>query len=295
MRTKTTFLVTLLLTPFFAPAPAAGAASAPAAESIRELRDLLARGDCDTVLDRVSEMRRSAPRHPDLLALEANCRMREDRVIERRFDEDMYERLILGTGRDSLPARAKQLLERVDVRFSRKSVRRASELFLQAVEAAPYRADIVVGATAALVDMGEDEAARDVLAEHSRVIDAGAARELDEAAGDFLRTRRLERAAAFAEILRSALPRSPLGPALAARVHLARFRAVPAIEELERAVELDPSNLALREELVRLLIAARRFDRAFEAASSHAVEDLSLAVSVALTRSHGRIVPAGPI
>jgi len=64
---------------------------------------------------------------------------------------------------------------------------------------------------------------------------------------------------------------------------------------MERALARDPANPRLRAEVVRLSMAARRFDRALELAISGAADDLQLAYWLGLIRSRSGIVSSLPV
>jgi tetratricopeptide (TPR) repeat protein len=231
-------------------------------ERLAELEGLVGSGRCAQALADLEPLREQHPHDPDLMVLEANCRVRQAESSERVFDQMAFERLRIGLGQARMTQEMNKRFYRVQRVFNEQAVRDALGLFRRAIETAPHRADLVIGTAAVLVHTGRVDEALELIAAHREGLSENEVSEIVQIVQDRINERQFETAERLVEGLAEQFPEHE-GPYVArASMALARHRALDAIEQLETARRLAPYNDAVAFELNRLRLLAGQLDEA---------------------------------
>ncbi len=240
-------------------------AGPPAGETwqkrLDEVRDLVGAGRCDEALTKLEVLRRERRRDPDLLTLEANCLVNRARHLERRFQPELNDRLLIGLGTRRLPPEFTQRMVRIELRFDRGPVRRALALFRKARRLAPERRDFVVGSIAVMSQVGRTDEAIELLERRADILTPADRQDLRAIVSDLLALQQSGSAGRLAQTMGRLFPGDPAAAAARIQVALAREREDldEALEARRSVAELPADARSLDRRLARRLLIARRW------------------------------------
>lgn len=254
-------------------------------DRLTELSTLVQEHECEKALSQIAALRRDHPRQPDLMTLEANCRLSMGRSTNHHFDGQRYLWLHLATGTETLPKQVMSSLETLQLHFEPEAKTRALELFTAALEEEPSRPDMLIGAIAAHLDTGEIDTGLSLLRAHAGSLDPDSAASLGEMVFDYLRTGRPTTASRLADAIVHSRPDLGDGFAAQALVALDQGRALDGIALLAKAREAGNRRPALRRELGRLQLLCRRWDDAVATLLPQASAHPEVEIQLALARS----------
>jgi tetratricopeptide (TPR) repeat protein len=231
-------------------------------ERLAELERLVGAGRCAQAIAELEPLREQHPDDPDLMVLEGNCRVRQAESQERVFDQLAFERLRIGLGQERMTREMNKRFYTARRTFDEATLSEALELFRAAIEAAPDRADLVIGTAAVLVHVAKVDEALDLIGSHRDRLNDDDVSQIVQIVQDRVAEGQLDTAERLVAGLEKQFPEHE-GPHVArASLALARHRALDAIERLETARELAPYNDAVALELNRLRLLAGRLDEA---------------------------------
>lgn len=260
---RAVLLVTLAFVLALPPASADPAeAETGSGDVVAELQELVRTGRCEEALSRIGALGGAAASNPDLLVLEANCLVLGAGEGERVFDGVLYERVRLALGAERMPPELSKSFYRNEIKHDPEVIARAEELFGRALDAAPDRADLVVGAVAMFAQLGRPGPALEIVRRHADALGREDLPELGKIVEDQLVRRRIDVARTLADGLAEALPERAEPEIARGRASLAEHRALPAIAAFARAHELARHNQAVTAELNRLRLIAGRSEEA---------------------------------
>lgn len=275
--------------------PIPAAFGAPTPERLDELHALLQSGNCDALYRELEPLRSSSPRDPDLIALEANCRLIGSRTITQTFDSAAYERLSTGSGLPSLPAATMQGLNRITLHHEAKGLDRALALFDEAAKVAPEREDMLAGAIAARIANGLTRPAIERITQRKRELSTAVLGDLASAVQDALAVGQRQTAEAVAATLTELFPADPSAHGAAALCAAAR-RDYPAERRaLSRMASLVPSDPSLAIRTATAALWVGEYDEVIALTVPHAALQPEARVLLALARSRGSLAAAAPI
>lgn len=268
-----------------APAPASKGVSA---ETIVELRELLAGGRCADLLTRLATLPKEPPQ-ADLLVFEGNCRLREATHRAKVFDASNYERARVGAGNAPLdPALAAQFY-RWEITWDDPGRDQALALFDRALALEPARQDLIVGTIAARFEGGRPERAIALFQESATRFDASSMLDLYRVVEDRLALGRVDEATALAGAMIAASPGSAAAQAAAGAAALARHDFAAASAAFEKAAAGGTLTAEQARELALLAMLRRDWSAAVNALAPVASKSLELTTWFAL--AWGRIEP----
>ncbi len=238
--------------------PAGGPLPPVPAETVEELRSLFDRGDCDALSPRAAALRADHAPNIDVLVFEANCRLQKAKRTEKVFDSVRYEQFRIAQGGAASPEAGARFF-RTLVQFDAPARRQALELFSQALDLDPNRADLVVGNVAALATGGDMDQALALLRARKDKVTAEAQDDVGRLVQDFLGQGDREQALRLANAMTEDFPGSPAAHKALAACALDRRDVDAAIKELLPLANAAAPNQDLVRSLTPLLLFSRRW------------------------------------
>lgn len=256
---------------------------------------LMQDGKCDELYTQLAPLTKANPKDPDLLSIEANCRLRQARKIEQVFDSAAYQRLITGSGLRSLPASSMQSLNRVKLAHDSKGLERALALFSEALKAAPKREDILAGNVAARVGNGLAAPAIELLKQHRADVTPAVLGDVATGVQDAASLGLVDSASKVATVLAELFPNDPASYGAVALCAEARRDFPAQLTALRRMAALTPTDAGLAVRTATAAALTRRWDEAVALVVPHATVDVNARLVLALCRTRASLASAAPI
>lgn len=262
---------------------------------IEALYGLVQDGKCDELYAKLEPLTKQNARDPDLLALEANCRLRQARRIEQVFDSAAYERLITGSGLRSLPASSMQSLNRVRLTHDGKGLDRALALFNEALKVAPKRDDILAGNIAARVANGLAAPAIELLRQRRGDISAAVIGDTATAVQDAASLGLVDSATKVAVALKELFPDDPASQGAVAVCAEARRDFPTQLDALRAMASLTPTDAGLAVRTATAAGLSRQWEEALALVVPHATVDINARFLLAQFRARRSLASAAPL
>ncbi len=256
---------------------------------------LMQDGKCDELYTQLEPLTKTNPKDPDLLSIEANCRLRQARKIEQVFDSAAYERLITGSGLRSLPASSMQSLNRVRLAHDTKALDRALSLFSEALKAAPKRDDILAGNVAARVGNGLAAPAIELLKQHRADVSPAVLGDVATSVQDAASLGLVDSASKVATVLAELFPDDPASHGAVALCAEARRDFPAQLSALRRMAALAPTDAGLATRTATAAALSRQWNDALALVVPHATVDINARMVLALCRTRTALASAAPL
>jgi tetratricopeptide (TPR) repeat protein len=252
---------------------------------LEQLGTLIETGRCDLLDAELARFGKQRETHPDLLAFDANCRLRAARKIEEHFDTDRYQRWLIGSGLATLPASWTTELAGRRLVVDPKALDTALALFSRALVAAPKRADIIAGNIAVRIANGKAEQAIDLIKTHRRAIDEPILGDVSRAVEDALAVGDLATAETVVRYLEREFKNSYAVHAAAASLAAARSERSIELEQLSAMSRLESTDVALARRAAMSAMMLRNWSSAINLLVPHANTDLDTQALLGLCRA----------